>query len=305
MVWHSYAAASLRAGPPLCNAGRLDCALPTGPRRPSPDQEASSHGRALTADLDSYLAAALAAVDAAGPPIRRWFRRCVAADLKPDQSPVTVADRDAEQAMRAVLIRLCPDCGILGEEFGAHRPEARMRWVLDPIDGTRAFITGRPTFGTLVALLDGDTPVLGVIDQPVTNERWIGVAGRTTVFSGPLGGDVGTRICADLSRAELSATSPDMFGADLTRFQLLAGRVRRNSWGGDCYAYGLLALGQIDVIVECDLKPWDWAALLPVIAGAGGALTDWFGNPPRLDGDGRVIAVGDPSVLPEVIEALG
>ena len=280
-------------------------ATPSQPGRPSPDQEASPHGRTLTADLDRYLAAALAAADAAGPLIRRWFRGSLAADLKPDQSPVTVADRDAEQAMRAVLIQLCPDCGILGEEFGAHHPEARLRWVLDPIDGTRAFITGRPTFGTLVALLDGDTPLLGIIDQPVTNERWIGVAGRATVFSGPLGGRVGTRFCADLAQAELSATSPDMFGADLARFQRLAGQVRRNSWGGDCYAYGLLALGQIDVIVECDLKPWDWAALLPVIAGAGGAVTDWLGNPPRLNGDGRVIAVGDRSLLPEVMKALG
>jgi myo-inositol-1(or 4)-monophosphatase len=176
--------------------------------------------------------------------------------------------------------------------------------VLDPIDGTRAFITGRPTFGTLVALLDGDTPMVGVIDQPVTGERWIGASGRPTVFSGPLGGRIGTRACPDPGHAELSATSPEMFGPDLPRFQKLAAQVRRTYWGGDCYAYGLLALGQIDVIAECDLKPWDWAALLPVIAGAGGRLTDWQGNPPRQDGDGRVIAVGDPALLPAVIAAL-
>ena len=259
----------------------------------------------MNIDLDRYLTAAVAAADAAGPLIRPHFRGSVAADLKPDQTPVTVADRDAEQAMRAALTRLCPDCGILGEEFGLQRPEARLRWVLDPIDGTRAFITGRPTFGSLIALLDGGTPVLGIIDQPVTKERWIGAAGRPTTFSGPLGGRIGTRRCADLAPAELSATSPEMFAADLPRFQRLAARVRRTSWGGDCYAYGLLALGQIDVIVECDLKPWDWAALRPVIAGAGGALTDWHGNPPRSDGDGRVIAVGDPGLLPAVIAALG
>ncbi|HEX3573360.1 MAG TPA: inositol monophosphatase family protein [Rhodopila sp.] len=250
------------------------------------------------------MAAAAAAADAAGAAIRPHFRGAVAADLKSDQSPVTIADRNAEQAMRAELNRLCPDCGILGEEFGLERPEARLRWVLDPIDGTRAFITGRPTFGTLVALLDGDTPMVGVIDQPVTGERWIGASGRPTVFSGPLGGRIGTRACPDPGHAELSATSPEMFGPDLPRFQKLAAQVRRTYWGGDCYAYGLLALGQIDVIAECDLKPWDWAALLPVIAGAGGRLTDWQGNPPRQDGDGRVIAVGDPALLPAVIAAL-
>ncbi len=258
----------------------------------------------MNAEIDTWLTAAIAAADAARAVIRPFFRTAVPADAKADQSPVTIADRNAELAMREVLDRLCPGHGILGEEFGVERPDAPLRWVLDPIDGTRAFITGRPTFGTLIGLLQGDTPVLGIIDQPITNERWIGVAGRPTIFAGSLGGSVGTRPCGDLALAELSATSPEMLGADLPRFQALARRTKRNYWGGDCYAYGLLTLGLIDVIVECDLKPWDWAALVPVIEGAGGRMTDWQGQPLRIDGDGRVIAVGDPGLLESVLSGL-
>jgi myo-inositol-1(or 4)-monophosphatase len=286
------------------NAAAGKAALLPGLASAADQDHARDAGRPVTSDIDQWLAAAVTAVDAAAAVIRPFFRTSVPADLKSDQSPVTIADRNAERAMRAVLGRMCADHGILGEEYGLERPESPLRWVLDPIDGTRAFITGRPTFGTLVALLDGDTPVLGIIDQPVTGERWIGVTGRPTTFSGPFGGQAGTRACVDLADAELSCTSPEMLGDDLPSWQRLAARVRRNYWGGDCYAYGLLALGQIDVIVECDLKPWDWAALRPVIEGAGGRLTDWQGRPPRVDGDGRVVAVGDSALLPGVLAAL-
>ncbi len=255
-------------------------------------------------DIDAFIAAAQAAADAAGAVVRPWFRAVLAADLKSDASPVTEADRGAEQAMRAVLAARFPGHGILGEEYGLERPESRWRWVLDPIDGTRAFITGRPVFGTLVALLDNERPVVGLIDQPVTGERWIGAAGRTTRFSGPFGGAVGCRACPTLSQAELSCTSPQMFGDDLARWQALSDAAGRTSFGGDCYAYGLLALGMIDVIAEADLKIWDWAALQPVIEGAGGRLTDWQGRPMRPDGDGRALAIGDPALLDEVVRLL-
>lgn len=255
-------------------------------------------------DVQSLIAAAEAAADIAGAVIRPFFRAGIATDQKADRSPVTIADRTAERAMRAALTERFPDHGVLGEEFGLDRPNARFRWVLDPVDGTRAFITGRPSFGTLIGLLDEGRPILGVIDQPITGERWIGAAGRTTLFRGPYGGRAGCRPLTDLSEAELSCTSPEMLGPDTSRFQRLRGKVRRNYWGGDCYAYGLLALGLIDIVAETDMKPWDWAALVPVIEGAGGSVTDWNGLPLRVDGDGRVLAVGDPRLLPPILAEL-
>jgi histidinol phosphatase-like enzyme (inositol monophosphatase family) len=250
------------------------------------------------------VAAAEAAAEVAGAAIRPLFRARLAADLKADRSPVTIADRSAEQAIRAVLGERFPDHGIEGEEFGLDRPGAALRWILDPIDGTRAFITGRPVFGTLIALLEDEQPILGVIDQPITGERWIGAAGRPTVFRGSLGGAPGCRRCASLAEAELSCTSPDLLGAHRPAWQRLAGAARRVSWGGDCYAYGLLALGHIDLIAEADLKVWDWAALLPIIEGAGGRITDWSGQRLRRDSDGRVLAVGDPALLEPAIALL-
>ena len=249
--------------------------------------------------------AAEAAADAAGAVIRPYFRAVATAELKGDSSPVTIADREAEQAMRTLLTERSPEHGVLGEEDGVQGEAARWRWVLDPIDGTRAFITGRPTFATLIALMDGDVPVLGIIDQPITGERWVGVAGRKTRFRGPYGGQAGCRPCASLAEAELSCTSPEIFTPD-TRdgWNRLTSQVRRTSWGGDGYAYGLLALGQIDVVAEATLKLWDWAALVPVIEGAGGRITDWQGWALRPDGPGQVLAVGDAALLAPAIAAL-
>ena len=257
-------------------------------------------------ELDGLIAAAEAAADAAGAVIRPLFRVGLAAEAKGDDSPVTIADRNAEQAMRTVLEKRFPEHGILGEELGSQQSTAGLCWVLDPIDGTRAFITGRPVFGTLVALLRDGRPILGIIDQPVTGERWIGAVGRRTEFRGRFGGRVGCRPCPGLNQAELSLTSPDILGSDdKVRWERLHEVARRTSFGGDCYAYGLLALGQIDIIAEATLKTWDWAALVPVIEGSGGRLTDWHGNPLTPDSDGHALAVGDPTLLPSAIALLG
>ena len=243
-------------------------------------------------------------MDAAAAVVRPYFRSGLAADEKSDDSPVTAADRGAEQAMRAVLAEHFPDHGIIGEEFAPDGERQRFCWVLDPIDGTRAFITGRPIFGCLIALLDGDTPVLGMIDQPITGERWIGVAGEATRFRGPFG-RAGCRPCPTLGAAELSCTSPDLFdGQSRPGFARVQAAAKRTSWGGDCYTYGLIALGSIDAIVEPGLKLWDWAALVPVIEGAGGMVRDWTGAKLRRGGSGDVIAVGDPALMPQIVALL-
>ncbi|HTS90877.1 MAG TPA: histidinol-phosphatase [Stellaceae bacterium] len=232
----------------------------------------------------------------AGTIARRYFRKGVAVDDKADRSPVTVADREAEAALRAAIERAYPADGILGEEHGAVRLDARRVWVLDPIDGTKSFISGVPLFGTLIALVEAGEPVLGVIDQPISRERWLGARGHATTLSGA---PVRTRSCPTLGAATLYATSPDMFtGAEAQSFARLKSAVKLARFGADCYAYGLLAAGFIDVVVEASLKPYDYLAMVPVIEGAGGSIVDWEGRKLGLGSGGRILACGDPTLLP-------
>lgn len=244
------------------------------------------------ADLDALVAFAHRLADAAGEVHRRYFRTPVAVDTKPDQSPVTIADREAEAAIRELLARHHPGHGIWGEEHGQERLDAEHVWVIDPIDGTKSFITGRPLFGTLIALLHRGRPVLGIIDQAILRERWLGVAGRPTTHNGTA---VRTRACPGLAQATLCSTSPYLFaeGYERDAFERLARAVKLPLFGGDCYAYGLLAMGFADLVLEADLEPYDYLALVPVIEGAGGRLTDWQGRPLGLSSDGRVLAAGD------------
>ena len=255
--------------------------------------------------MRDYMAAAEQAADLAGAVIRPLFRSALLVEAKGDASPVTAADQQAEQAIRAFLAERFPDHGIWGEEYGADRPDAEWLWLLDPIDGTRAFVTGRPLFGTLISLLHKGVPVLGLIDQPATGERWIGVEGEPTRFRGAMGGVAKCRPCAELAQAELSCTSPDMFLEDQRDgFDRLRRAARRVTWGGDCYSYGLMALGLVDVVAEATMKPWDWAALVPVVQGAGGSVTDWAGRPLTVESDGSVLALGDPGMLAEAVGLL-
>jgi inositol-phosphate phosphatase/L-galactose 1-phosphate phosphatase/histidinol-phosphatase len=238
-----------------------------------------------------FLALANRLADTSGAVIRQYFRTPLTIDDKADDSPVTIADRGAEEAMRAVIADTFPDHGIIGEEFPAVNPDADLVWVLDPIDGTKAFITGKPSFGTLIALLKNGLPWLGVIDQPIIGERWIGAAGYGTTLNGVA---AATRDGHSVDSAALYATAPEMFGDDLPTFQRLYNRVKLPRYGADCYAYGLLASGFVDIVCEADLKLHDWAAVVPVIENAGGVVTDWSGAPLRKGADGRVLAAGGP-----------
>jgi inositol-phosphate phosphatase / L-galactose 1-phosphate phosphatase / histidinol-phosphatase len=242
----------------------------------------------------AHLALAHQLADAAGDITRRYFRQKLAVDDKSDRSPVTIADREAEAAMHQRIEAVFPAHGIIGEEWGAARTEAEWVWVLDPIDGTKSFISGIPLFGTLIALTQRGRPVLGVIDQPVLRERWVGVAGQASSLNGQ---PIRARPCSALAQATLYATAPEMFsGADAAGFARLRGAVKLARYGADCYAYAQLASGFIDLVVERDLKPYDFCALGPVIEGAGGSMTDWDGRALELGSDGRVIASGDPTL---------
>ena len=246
--------------------------------------------------------------DAAGEAIRPFFRADYALELKADRSPVTEADRAAEAAMRRLLDAEAPGDGVVGEEYGEKPGITGRRWVLDPIDGTRSFTVGRAIFGTLVALIDGDWPVIGIIDQPVQRERWVGMVGRPTLFNGA---PLQTRACAALEGALLATTSPHLFaGEEVEGYMRLAaavsgGNLRQGPvYGGDCYNYGLVASGCLDVVCEAGLKLHDFAALVPVVEGAGGRMCDWQGDPLTATSSGQVLAIGDPARTDDVLEAL-
>ena len=240
-----------------------------------------------------------------GETILPFFRTSLLVDNKSakDFDPVTEADRAAEAAMRKLISRNFPQHGIVGEEFGNENADAEYVWVLDPIDGTRAFITGLPIFGTLIALLHNGVPVLGIIDQPILKERWLGVQGQPSTFNGQ---PIQVRACPTLDRAYMYSTSPIMFSGDVSRkHAALADAVKLFRWGGDCYAYGLLASGHVDLVVENALKLYDFAALVPVIAGAGGTVTDWQGKPLDMGSDGSILAAGDAAVHRAAARILG
>lgn len=222
--------------------------------------------------------------------------------------PVTDADREAERLLRRLIAAVHPDHGIIGEEFGSHRPEAEWRWVLDPVDGTRAFVCGVASWATLIALERNGAPVLGVIDQPYTDERWIGHSGLAEFRRGQK-----TRACRasgvkDLKAARITTTDPRRTGyftaAESEAFSALGEACKVARFSLDAYGYGLLALGEIDLVVEASLKRHDFSALVPIIEGAGGVITDWRGEPLRDPERGRVVAAANADLHAAALERL-
>lgn len=251
---------------------------------------------------ESDIALADALADTAGQAIRPYFRAHFEIETKADSSPVTQADRAAEAAMRRLIEAERPRDGIVGEEYGEKPGTSGRTWVLDPIDGTRSFIAGRPIFGTLIALLGEGWPMIGVIDQPIGRERWLGAVGRKTLYNRA---PVASRACRALDTAILATTGPQYFSQHAAEhFSMLARQCGDTLFGGDCYNYGLVASGHVDLVVESGLKLHDFAALVPVVEGAGGRMCDWNGDPLGERSRGDVIAAGDPARIDDIIEAL-
>ncbi|KAI8026298.1 hypothetical protein LOK49_LG02G03709 [Camellia lanceoleosa] len=262
-------------------------------------------------ELDRFADVGNEIADAAGEVIRKYFRKSFDILDKEDFSPVTIADQLAEEAMVSIIQANFPSHAIFGEEKGWRCKEkiAEYVWVLDPIDGTKSFITGKPLFGTLIALLHRGKPIFGIIDQPVLRERWIGINGRKTMLNGQ---EISTRSCAKLSQAYLYTTSPHLFNGDAeVAFARVRDKVKVPLYGCDCYAYALLASGFVDLVIESGLKPYDFLSLIPVIEGAGGVITDWKGHQlhwetssDSLPTSFNVLAAGDKQLHQQALDSL-
>lgn len=243
--------------------------------------------------------------DIAGSLVLKYFRQPLSVQEKEDSTPVTVADRTCEQLIRDELRHHFPDDGVVGEEFGKENEHAEFVWVIDPIDGTKSFIAGLPLFGVLIALLHQGKPLLGIIDQPYLKERWFGFCQEATLYNGFV---VKTRCCKALSNAVLFSSADETMFADhddKRRFNNLCKQIKTTRFSTDCYGYAMLSSGYGDIVCEADMKLYDYAALFPIVCGAGGVMTDWDANALFQEKDsGHVLALGDPSMLETVKDIL-
>jgi len=252
-------------------------------------------------DLPRVQALAAQLADTARSTVRQYFRMPIAVEQKADLSPVTLADRAIETEMRRLIRAEFPTHGIRGEEFPTEEGD-EFTWVLDPIDGTKSFITGFPLFGSLIALAKGTRSVFGIIEAPAVGERWVGCEGLPTLFNGT---PVSTSKCQRLEQARVYTTTPETFrGSDRELFERVTGPAALRRYGGDCYLYGLLASGFCDLVIEVSLKPYDYLALVPVVEGAGGKMSDWSGAALTTETGDRVLAAATPELWEQALESL-
>lgn len=252
--------------------------------------------------LDEWLAFATELADAAHAMLAPAGRLRPDAEIKPDKSFVTAFDSEIERHLRSLIGARYPRHGILGEETEASNLDAELVWILDPIDGTAPFIAGVPVYGTLIALAVDGEPVIGIIDQAVTEDRWTGVRGRVTMHSA---GPCRTRRCPHLGQAILTTSNPDFFSAaERPALNVLRERTAWRIYGGCCMSYGLLSSGRTDVAIDTGLKVYDYAPFVPIITGAGGVVTDWDGKPLTLTSGPRILAAGDPECHREALNAV-
>lgn len=236
---------------------------------------------------------------------RKYFRQKIGEENKPDNSPVTFADKEIEKTMRHEIASRYPTHGVIGEEFENVNINADYKWVIDPIDGTSSFVIGKPIFGVLISLTYKSQPILGIINQPISNERWLGVRGKGSFFNNQ---KIETRTIGSISNSILCTTSPFFFKdqnlqffnavSALTKYQKYGGVF----YGGDCYLFGLMALGYIDIIIETGLKSYDFCALVPIVEEAGGIITDWSGRKLDINSNGQILACGDKKVHAEILK---
>lgn len=245
--------------------------------------------------------------DLSGAVIKKYFRQENGEVTKDDDSPVTKADREAEKIMRDAIEKKFPTHGIIGEEYGVKKAKSDFTWILDPIDGTSSFIIGRAIFGTLIALTSGEKSLLGIMNQPITDERWIGIDSDATYFNGR---KIRTRNCHEISEAVMCSSSSFYFQngdeellkkiCALTKYQKLGGII----YGGDCYSYASLASGFIDIVIDPGLKVYDYAATMPIVEMAGGIITDWQGNDPKLKSGVKLLACGNRELHEKVLKVI-
>ncbi|MBO69168.1 MAG: histidinol phosphate phosphatase [Acidiferrobacteraceae bacterium] len=241
--------------------------------------------------------------DVARHKIMQAFRNLSSVEFKEDGSPVTVADLEAEAEIRHLIERTYPEHAIYGEEYGHANNNSKWTWVIDPIDGTRSFITGQPTFGSLIALLYDQEPVLGIIEMPALKERWIGIINQPTTHNGK---NCHTSDRSRIEEATIFATTIDMFtDAELRHFDQVSRAGRFRNFGSDCYAYGLLASGYADIVMESNLSIHDFLALAPIVNGAGGCISDWTGNPLTFSSGQQVLASASPALHAACLQIIG